>query len=343
MGKASKRVGVAQFHRLTRIVSLLKQNRMPTAQKIVADLKLLDVVDNIDLDCSVKTVLRDINTLKYDFEAPIKFSRSGEGGYYLEDRDWEFISPALVDENEMMAAVIGAKVAEDIIPDPLKSQIRRAVDELLKCNNPEFLGDGHIESLKIFSDEISNERPDIFMTVFNGWLTSHTLNLEYENRDGSLRQREVDPHALVYFDNVWSIKGYCHWRKENRTFLTSRIHMAEMTSKLFVPDKEVVDSLTIDKFLNFEKIPDVKIRLTTESARKFAMKKRMHSMQKITLEKDGTFLFSIPAVSAEVVVPWILAQRGEAIPIAPDEICNRVEAAAKKIIESMKERKRTTR
>ena len=88
MGKASKRVGVAEFHRLTRIVSLMKRNHILEAHGILGKLRELDIEENIPLDCSLKTVYRDIQTLKRDFDAPIAVSRTnGERGYYLKDKD----------------------------------------------------------------------------------------------------------------------------------------------------------------------------------------------------------------------------------------------------------------
>ena len=330
MGKASKRVGVAEFHRLTRIVSLMKRNHILEAHGILEKLRELDIEENIPLDCSLKTVYRDIQTLKRDFDAPIAVSRTnGERGYYLKDKDWEFIAPALVDENEIMAAVLGAKIAEDIFPSPLRGKIQAAVDELLKCNNPEFLGDGKIDSLKIFSDGIENDSNEIFMTVFHSWLTCHTLHINYENRDGTCTERDVEPSALVFFENYWAIVGFCHYRKETRTFLIYRMHSAEMTQVVFQPDKKIGLKLTLDKFLNFRKIDNVQIKLLTESARKFAVKKRMHSAQRIESLPDGTFLFKIPAVAPEVVVPWIMSQRGEAIPLEPEAIRTAVADAAK--------------
>jgi len=64
-------------------------------------------------------------------------------------------------------------------------------------------------------------------------------------------------------------------------------------------------------------------------ARKFAIASRMHSKQSITRNEDGvSWTYSIPEISAEVIVPWILSQGGNAIPLSPpciaEEVRNRV-------------------
>ena len=46
----------------------------------------------------------------------------------------------------------------------------------------------------------------------------------------------------------------------------------------------------------------------------------------------GKWLFTIPEVPEQVVVPWILSQRGEAVPIVPPEIVAAVRDAATAIL-----------
>lgn len=59
--------------------------------------------------------------LEEEFHCPLAFDRA-RNGYYLRHHGWDFIAPALLDENEMLAAVIGARIAEEIFPAPLKTR-----------------------------------------------------------------------------------------------------------------------------------------------------------------------------------------------------------------------------
>ena len=119
------------------------------------------------IDCCKKTILRDMKLLEREFECPLAFDR-GRNGYYLKHHGWEFIAPALLDENEMLAAVIGARIAEDIFPAPIKNKIRKAVDQLLKNNNPDFLDKANMASLSILSGLYANIEPEIFQALFQG-------------------------------------------------------------------------------------------------------------------------------------------------------------------------------
>ena len=101
----------SQMHRLMRIAALLKENRWPNSETLVEEFRRLAWEEGLPIECTRKTVLRDMKVLKEEFHCPLAFSRE-YNGYYLKHHGWDFVAPALLDENEMLAAVIGARVAE---------------------------------------------------------------------------------------------------------------------------------------------------------------------------------------------------------------------------------------
>ena len=121
------------------------------------------------------------------------------------------------------------------------------------------------------------------------------------------------------------VKAFCHLRNAPCTFVINRIKNGWPLKETFKPDHKIIDSVTLDNTVSYKKARDVMIRLTGDAV-KFAKANQMHSKQKITKIRDGSFLFSIPEVPAEVVVPWILSQKDEAVPLEPPEI---VEASRK--------------
>ena len=110
----------AQMHRLIRIAAMLKENRYPNVDELVNTFRRIAVEEELNIDCGRKTVLRDMKALKEEFGCPLGFDRNANG-YYLKHHGWDFIVPALLDENEMLAAVIGARISEAIFPPPLKN------------------------------------------------------------------------------------------------------------------------------------------------------------------------------------------------------------------------------
>ncbi len=302
----------SQMHRLLRIAALLKENRYPNSETLVKEFRRIAVEEDLDIECGRKTILRDMQVLKNEFNCPLAFDRA-RNGYYLKHHGWDFIAPALLDENEMLAAVIGARIAEEIFPSPLKNKIRNAVDYLLGSNNPDFLDTANLDSLNILSGLFANLDPEIFMTLFHGWQNHLCVRIKYADYQGNLSERVIEPHTLVFFNNSWYTKALCHKKNEPRTFALQRIKHIELLHGDFTPSKEIISSITPDDFLGFEKVRNVKLRVKSHALDRLKSA-LLHSGQIICA--DGTV--EIPAVSPEVLFPFLLAQEGNAVLLEPD-------------------------
>ncbi len=325
-----------QVYRLSRIVSLLKRNCCPTAEKILLEYRKLEYEENqtIRANYCLRTVYRDIDVLRNEFGCPLKYDKVSKN-YYLTDRNWEFNCPARLSESGSLALIVGARIAEDVFPEPIRGRIKNAVDEILKGNNPGFLETTLIQSLKVFAESGAVEVSPVFPKVFEAWQKHRRLKIKYDSMTGAPpTERVVDPHVLFLYLREWRIKAYCHLKKAPRTFVINRIREAEIMDETFTPKQAIIDSVTLDEIVSYKKIPKVKISLTGDAV-KFAMSNRMHSKQKVKKNHDGTVLFTIPEVPAEVVVPWILSQKGDAVPLEPPEIVEAVRQAAARITEKL--------
>lgn len=301
----------AQLQRLIRITALLKENRYPNSKTLVEEFRKMEWEEGIPVGCVKKTVLRDFQTLKNEFHCPLAFDRE-RNGYYLEHHGWDFIAPALLDENEMLAAVIGARISEGIFPQPLRGKIRRAVDYLLENNNPDFLDTANMESLAILSGLYADIDREVFMTMFDGWQMHRCIRIRYADPSGRISERVFEPHTLVFAWNSWYSKGYCRLKKALRTFALRRIKTAELLDAGFQPRKDIIRSVSEDDFLGYEKVQDVRLRISP-ALRDRLLAHPLHARQ--VIGEDGTV--GIPAVSREILFPFILSACGEAELLSP--------------------------
>ena len=186
-----------QVFRIARIASLLKKNSCPTADRILKEYESLSIGEGQLMrgHYSLRTVYRDIDALRNEFGCPIRFDRR-TNTYYLEDRNWDFNCPANLSEAAMLALIIGGRIAEDVFPDPVRGRISRAVDEILKSNSPEFLEKTLVNSMKVFAEGGVSENPGVFSLVFEAWQSHRRLHIIYDHQNGSLSERDVDPHVL---------------------------------------------------------------------------------------------------------------------------------------------------
>lgn len=304
----------SQLHRLMRIAALLKENRYPNSETLVKEFRRIAVEEELEIDCGRKTILRDMKVLEHEFGCPLAFDRA-RNGYCLKHHGWDFIAPALLDENEMLAAVIGARIAEEIFPSPLKNRIRNAVDYLLQNNDPDFLDTANMESLNILSGLFADLEPQIFMTLFSAWQTHRRVKIAYADWQGNLTERIIEPHTLVFFNNSWYTKGVCRLKNSSRTFALRRIKRAELLSGYFEPDKKIIASVNPDDFLGFEKISDVKLHADGPALDRLNAQP-LHSGQ--VIQPDGTV--EIPAVAKEVLFPFIFSMGGSVELVAPETL-----------------------
>ena len=319
-----------QLHRLMRIAALLKENRYPNSKTLIEEFRRISVEEGLEIKCVKKTILRDMKLLETEFGCPLAFDRA-RNGYYLTHHGWDFIAPALLDENEMIASVIGARIAEEIFPAPIKNKIRNAVDTLLQQNNPDFLDTANLQSLFILSGLYTNLNPEIFLTVFTGWQEQKCIKVDYESYDGKVTSRYFEPHTLVFYQNSWYSKGFCRLKNAVRTFSLSRIKRAELTMFDFEPEKEIIKSVNTDDFLGFQKIKNVKLKIS-DHIREKLQALPLHSQQKFL--KNG--IVKIPSVSKEILFPFLLASRGEAVLLEPVELRQELKAELTNMLSAYK-------
>ncbi len=320
-----------QMLRLTRFVGLLKENRYPNCFSFARELKRWEDTKNLNISCSIKTIQRDIKSLREEFNCPMKYDYFRKG-YYLVHHGWNFSCPAVLGEHEMIAFVLGARIAEEIFPEPLKSDIRNAVDFQLSTNNPDFLDKALVKSLTLIPGLKISIDSGVFMNIFQCWQNHEAVKITYEDGHGTYSKRLVEPHALVYYDRSWYIKGFCLKRNKGRTFAIHRISSAEKSGKYFEPDEKIISQTTADNFLEYDRIENVKI-ICHKSLKSFIAAKPLHSEQ--TIEKVGMeyLRVHVPSVPEPEIIHWVLYQGGQAKVLEPTSLKKMIKAAAKKIVQ----------
>ncbi len=308
-------IGKKQLIRLIRLVAQLKENRYPNCSSFAEELRNADLYDNENLSCSGKTVFRDIQVLKNDFAAPIRFDRKWNG-YYLAHHGWTFACPNLLEETEMLSAVLGARIAEHIFPDPMKSKIRDSVDCLLAYNNPEFLDRTQINSLVIIPSNRTEVNPETFMPLFKAWQEHKVCRIDYLDSRGNSTERDFEPHSLIFYEGIWYTKGYCRTRKDNRTLVLPRMKSVHPTGETFETNPEIIRSSTEDLIFDAEMVQNAVIHCD-EYLTKFISTRPLHPEQEITYNADGSSELRIKSIPKLRLLTWTMHQCGRAVITSP--------------------------
>lgn len=319
-------IGRKQLQRLFRIAAQLKENRYPNRVSLAAEFERADIDENVNIACSAKTIQRDLKVLREDFDCPLAFDFE-QNGYYLKHHGWDFACPKLYEEHEMLAAVLGARLAEEIFPEPLRNEVRQAVDFQLSQNNPDFLDTAIINSLFVVPGLKAPIDAAVFMAVFSCWQKHRVIEIEYRDINEQITCRRIEPHALVYYGASWYVKARCLLRREIRNFAVHRVSKATALEATFYPDKSIVNRLLDDHFLDYQEIAGIRL-LCNNRVKNFVEASPLHRDQAIEPYDGDRFLLLLPSMPEHEIIQWTLYQAGQVQLLEPAFLREKISRAA---------------
>lgn len=200
-------------------------------------------------EISTRTVIRYVDTLS-ESGIPIVTYRGRNGGYGIIKN---YKIPALfftAEEYERVFAALDAlprdKVTESII-DKFKG---------LKNNRSADL----VSSDKILVDSSFSASFQNKFDILNQSIDGHTLvSLSYVDKFGGVSQREIEPLAFVFKENVWYVFSFCRKRNDFRFFKLNRISSISPREETFIPRPYTLNTDTLDKFLEKHDHIDVEL------------------------------------------------------------------------------------
>ena len=321
-----------QLKRMLLFISEVKQNRYPNSYSFAEFLRKTDIDDNMNIACSSRTIQRDIEVLKKDFDAPLRYDHDNQG-YILDVPGWEFSIP-VVSESEMLAMVMGGRFAESILPDSdIKFRILEAVAQQLSTNSAGLLEHASIDSLMICGRMSVHVDGRIFQTVFDAWRNNEALDIEYINARGIESRRRVDPHILAFQDGGWFIKGFCHLKDDIRLFALHRIKSAVSSKKYFTRSRQLTAKTRKEGLFELPTMEGVVLRCE-ERIFSYALDYFFHKDQSIRHFDNGFFELHIPSVPEDEIIRWIMSQAGRAVVVQPESLKSKIKEYAAKILEN---------
>ncbi len=84
------------------------------------------------------------------------------------------------------------------------------------------------------------------ITINQAVESNKQLSIVYHDRNGSISERIIDPHVIVFKQGLWYVYAYCHLRNEFRFFKTGRIENATVLNTKFERKDLKYDDLPLD-------------------------------------------------------------------------------------------------
>lgn len=272
-----KSLNLNQNYRMTKLISLLKQNRYPNASSF-ADLlsrELKEANHNIQMSdpkrenydreafkiikqnlpvtetylanfttkkvntVSTRTIMRDIDILRKVYSAPIEFDHL-RNGYTLTDPDY---SPNIqsFSKSDVSTTVIAMRTLERMMPEgtQIKEKLSDSINEIV-AESPKSNCSAVPKSLMIFNNAETVDA-DIFDEVYLAWSTCTTMTIS--SNDESISDAKFEAHVIALKDGRYYMRGklYKHDACEVKTLKISEMSEAVADGAKFIQDLALID------------------------------------------------------------------------------------------------------
>jgi predicted DNA-binding transcriptional regulator YafY len=153
---------------------------------------------------------------------------------------------------------------------------------------------------------------------------SLSLDIDYISRSGEHSKRIIDPHVLIFKQNVWYVYAFCHTKQSFRTFKIGRIKSARFTGKTFIKREINKDDIPLNFYFTSEQLIDVKLQINKDAV---ADVEEWLGVDNIDTRGDG-LVANISIPDDGHLVEKILSFGNKVKVLSPEDLKNRVKSSA---------------
>ena len=289
------------------------------------------------LDVSSKTIQRDIDFMKYEYDSPIEFDNIRKGYYYTDNKFR--LSPLSIDASDFLAIAVTEKVLEQYKDSPYAKHFRKFYEKL------SYLFDSKITiSAKDLDNIISFQIGPVRKVDEK---TMEKLNIALKNNrrikikyftaySGISKEREIDPYHITNHQGDWYVIAYCHLAKEIKVFAISRIQEIKLTNHYYeIPSDFNIKEYFKGSFGIYEskEVYDIKLLITGDSMR-YVKEKLWHESQKIIEQKEGSIIMEMKVNNLTEIMFWILSLGKDCKVLEPNKLKDAIISEIKGMIEN---------
>ena len=282
-------------------------HRPPTAQPSLA--KRGHVAR--DLEVTSRTIHRDFDFLRGQYNAPLTFDPQHNGYYYA---DPDFRLPYLsVSEGEYLALFLAERLVQEYRNTPYAEDLHRLFDKITNLlTDPITIDLRHIAgSFSFHHTTFAADSLEIMRQLHIAIQRRQRLEVAYQSmtRKESV-SRLIDPYHLASLDGQWYLIAYCHRRKAILMFVPSRIRELRETDATF----ERPEHFDINEYLKdaFRKVRGegllqaVQLRFAASAAR-YVRERVWHATQELQEHEDGSLVMTIRVSHLLELKRWVLS------------------------------------
>ncbi|MFQ5452580.1 MAG: helix-turn-helix transcriptional regulator [Candidatus Zixiibacteriota bacterium] len=296
-----------KYNRMLHILNLLRSRRNLNAQRLANECNVTE-----------RSIYRDIISLS-EMNVPIYY----DNGYKLASDN--FLPPLnfTLDEYQLLQSALESTPLIKTnrfhgVYKSVKAKVESCLSDRVikeKRYNPKTT---HIE-IPISSKQ---DKGKIYFTqIENAISACKTLLIDYESINSGKTKRKVDPYFIIFRGRAFYFVGYCHLRKEYRTFRINRIKNIEISDDIFYKKDDIDPHKYFENSWNvFDGEPVEVIVKFNGPAAKVVATSNHHPNETIKKLNDDEIIYAVVTKGIEEIQRWIIGFGENAQVLEPLEL-----------------------
>lgn len=170
-----------------------------------------------------RTVRRYIAELEA-LGVPIRATRGRDGHYAL--MPGYKLPPLMFTNDETLALSVGLRVARELgLSDmaPAVAGTQAKLDRVMPKTLRRKISDLNAVVALDLSRPQAVSGSELFAEAARCASAGQRILMTYRANDGTTTEREIDPYGIGYLNGAWYVVGYCHMRRDLRSFRLDRV------------------------------------------------------------------------------------------------------------------------
>jgi predicted DNA-binding transcriptional regulator YafY len=277
------------------------------------------------------TIEKDMQSMKWDHDAPIKYSKS-KGGYYYSDPKFS-INDIPLTEDDLGAIAFAAKTLLQFRDVELFKQFGNAIDKIV--GRVEVTQEGGEQFIQ-FEQSLSDNGSEYISPILEAIKQSLWISFDYTSFiSGQKKARKVIPLLLKEYRNRWYLISFDGQKKDFITYSLDRLTALEIHSEPaekpsdFKPENYFKYSVGITS--GNEEPTSIEFTAVPVAA-KYIASQPFHSSQTTIEESSERTHFSLFVVISEELIRALLSYGGEVNILQPESLKEEIHRRASAII-----------
>jgi predicted DNA-binding transcriptional regulator YafY len=158
------------------------------------------------------------------------------------------------------------------------------------------------------------------------------LEIKYHDRNGTVSERIIEPHVIVFKQGLWYVYGFCYLRNEFRFFKTGRIEYANLSNEHFTRREINKTDLPLNFWHNSIETQEI----TMEISKKYLSDVEEWLGIENVSENNGKFLATVNLPYDDGLVSKIMSFGNGIKVVSPKELKEKIKNIAKELINEYK-------